>query len=311
MRNSTAHNQHFLFLKNQVAAYHSQAKQRFQGKHPRATEWLAKRQLDVGKIRQQSQRLLTGATLSSLLLLAAPQSPSPLPQATEQQRLAKAYLVSAQDIKSGLAELLASLVPPRIGHPDPEQEEKISRVIEETLGIKAKFELEGQRLNHSLGYVGYEQHLPRFPGDSIRLHDEWQEAGITPGLGAWGYMANSSAELTPKLEAIEKYYAVVQTLYLPTWQKDLKWLREWYKYRKVLIINIKTGAAVVAAIGDAGPANWTGKQFGGSPEVMDHLGLTGGSRKGKVLLLFVDDPTDQVPLGLVKAPVNIEPPQEV
>src|SRR3989344_4713556 len=310
MRKTQSHNQHFLFLKDQVAAYQSQAKQGFKDKHPRATQWLEKRQLDVGKIRQQSQRLLTGATLSSLLLLAAPQAPSPLPQATEQRRLARVYLISAQDIKSRLAEALALLVPARVGHPDPDNEIQVSQVIEENLGIKVKFELEGQRLNHSLGYIGYEQHLARFPGDSVRLHDEWPEAGMAGGLGAWGYFANSAAELTPKLEATEKYYAVVQTLYLPTWQKDLKSLRDWYKYRKGLVINVQTGAAVVAAIGDAGPANWTGKQFGGSPEVMHSLGL-GSSHKGKVLLLFVDDPTDQVPLGPVKAPAQLGPPQEV
>jgi hypothetical protein len=311
MRKNQAHNQHFLFLKHQLGAYQSQAKQVFKDKHPRATQWLEKRQLDVGKIRQQSQRLLTGATLSSLLLLAAPASPAPLPAATEQRRLARGYLVSAQDIKSGLAELLAPLTPARIGHPDPDKEIQVSQVIEENLGIKAKFELEGQRLNHSLGYIGYEQHLARFPGDSVRLHDEWPEAGMAPGLGAWGYFANSAAELTPQLEAIEKYYAVVQTLYLPTWEKDLRFLRDWYKYRKVMIINVHTGAAVVAAIGDAGPANWTGKQFGGSPEVMHGLGFGGGPRKGKVLLLFVDDPGGQVPLGPVKAPIQLAPPQEV
>ena len=240
MRKTTAHNQHWLFLKNQVAAYNSQARQKFAQKHPRATAWLTKRQLNIGKIRQQSQRLLTGATLSSVLLLAAPQSPSPLPPATEQQRLAKAYLVSTQEVKSKLAQLLEPLVPERIGHPDADKEAAISQAIAQTLGIKASVTLEGQRLNHSLGYIGYEQHLPRFPGDSVRLHDEYQEAGITPGLGAWGYMANSSAELTPKLELTEKYYAVVQTLYLPTWQKDLKILREWYKHAKVLVISTQT-----------------------------------------------------------------------
>ena len=131
MRKTQSHNQHFLFLKDQVAAYQSQAKQGFKDKHPRATQWLEKRQLDVGKIRQQSQRLLTGATLSSLLLLAAPQAPSPLPQATEQRRLARVYLISAQDIKSRLAEALALLVPARVGHPDPDNEIQVSQVIEE------------------------------------------------------------------------------------------------------------------------------------------------------------------------------------
>lgn len=304
MRKTQSHNQHWLFLKNQLADYHAQSRKNFHEQYPRASQWLNSRQLDIGKIRQHSQRLLAGATLSSVLLLARPENPPALPPATEQHRIARATLTTSSQLKSKLAEALWPLLPARIGHPDPENEAKISQVIEEILGIKAGVTLEGQRLNHSLGFIGYEQHLRRFPGDSLRLHDEFSDAGMAPGLGAWGYLANSSAELTPALEAIEKYYAVVQTLYLPTWQKDLKFLRDWYKFRKVLIINVETGVAVTAAIGDAGPANWTGKQFGGSPEVMYHLGFSGGPRRGKVLLLFIDDPENKIPLGPVWEPVQ-------
>ena len=59
------------------------------------------------------------------------------------------------------------------------------------------------------------------------------------------------------------------------------------------------GNAVVADIADSGPAAWTGKQFGGSPEVMNYLG---GSRykKGPVTVFFVDDPKNRVPLGPVE-----------
>jgi len=55
---------------------------------------------------------------------------------------------------------------------------------------------------------------------------------------------------------------------------------------------------VVAAIADSGPAMFTGKSFGGSPEVMNYLG---GARykKGPVILFFVDDPEHKVPLGPV------------
>ncbi len=59
------------------------------------------------------------------------------------------------------------------------------------------------------------------------------------------------------------------------------------------------GNAVVADIADAGPAAFTGKQFGGSPEVMNYLG---GPRykKGPVVIFFVDDPNNKVPLGPVE-----------
>jgi len=63
-------------------------------------------------------------------------------------------------------------------------------------------------------------------------------------------------------------------------------------------VNTVNGNAVVGDIADAGPAAWTGKQFGGSPEVMSALG---GKKytKGKVLIFFIDDPENKVPLGPV------------
>ena len=72
-----------------------------------------------------------------------------------------------------------------------------------------------------------------------------------------------------------------------------------FKFRKMLLVNPNTGQAIVTVIGDAGPAEWTGKHLGGSPEVMYHLGLGSGSRKGGVLYFFIDDANDTIPLGPV------------
>ena len=70
------------------------------------------------------------------------------------------------------------------------------------------------------------------------------------------------------------------------------------------MINPDNGTACVVVVGDAGPAQWTGKQFGGSPEVMKALDLHEGYHKGKVILAFVDDPENKVPLGPVEALPN-------
>ena len=123
--------------------------------------------------------------------------------------------------------------------------------------------------------------------------------GIAPGLGAWGYFAYSKGDFTPDLEETERWYGVVQTLYLPDWNSRQPYLRDWYKHRKILMVNTLNGKAVVAAIADSGPAAWTGKHYGGSPEVMDYLG---GPRykKGPVIVFFVDDPENKVPLGPVE-----------
>lgn len=64
------------------------------------------------------------------------------------------------------------------------------------------------------------------------------------------------------------------------------------------MVNVENGNAAVAVVGDAGPASWTGKHFGGSPEVMNALGGP-KYKKGRVLLYFVDDPKNKIPLGPV------------
>jgi hypothetical protein len=127
---------------------------------------------------------------------------------------------------------------------------------------------------------------------------------MAPGLSAWGYFAPSQEEFDKDLEDVEKWYAVVQTLYLPDWNVRQPYLKNWYKHRKVLIVDVQNSRAVVAAIADSGPAAWTGKHYGGSPEVMNHLG---GDRytKGKVIMFFVDDPENDVPLGPVDTVVNL------
>jgi hypothetical protein len=166
----------------------------------------------------------------------------------------------------------------------------LEQIIKNTIGVNVKATLEGEHLNTTYGYIGLEQHLMRYPGDNVTY--------MAPGKGAWGYFAGSKSTLTQDDVEREKWYVVVQTLYLPDWEKRLSYLRDWYKYRKVLVVNTVNGNAVVGDIADSGPAAWTGKQFGGSPEVMESLG---GSRytKGQVLIFFVDDPTNQIPLGPV------------
>nr|AKQ03206.1 hypothetical protein [uncultured Microgenomates bacterium Rifle_16ft_4_minimus_37906] len=189
---------------------------------------------------------------------------------------------------------------PQKTRPLNRQEEKyLEQVFENIIGVSAKANLEGEHLNTTYGLIGAEQHLKRYPGDTVVNHKPYLKEGIAPGLGAWGYFAPSKDKLTSSLEETERWYAVVQTLYLPDWSTRQPYLRNWYKYRKVLIVNTQNGQAVVAAIADSGPAAWTGKHFGGSPEVMEYLG---GPRykKGAVVLFFVDDPENKVPLGPVE-----------
>ena len=262
--------------------------------HPHVISFLEKRGVTPASIRQHAARLATTGALAGAMLLAPP-----IAQQVRSATSAIAQMTS-QQLQQKLTEQLTNILPKEMSSLVPGQEEQISKIVQNLWGIRAVAELDGERLNRSYGFIGAEQHLPRFPGDSLDQHDGFQRSGITPGLGAWGYFAPNKQSLTQDLIDKEKWYVAVQTLYLPDWNTRFRYLRDWYQYRKVLVVNPTNGKTVAAAVADAGPANWTGKHYGGSPEVMAYLGLNVGMQKGAVVLFFVDDPNNEVPLGPVE-----------
>ena len=279
----------FDYLRNRLKIKHLEAKKAFAEKYPHVEKFLAKKGVEIGKLREHSAKIIGAGALTGSLLLASPASEKALPPPE-----ARAVDLPQKLLVDTLGEFL-----PQKTRPLTRLEEKfLEQAFESVMGVKARAGLEGEHLNTTYGLIGAEQHLKRFPGDSVANHKPFLKEGIAPGLGAWGYFAPSKDKMTRELEETERWYAVVQTLYLPDWNSRQPYLRDWYKYRKVLIVNTQNGNAVIAAIADSGPAAWTGKHFGGSPEVMEYLG---GPRykKGPVVLFFVDDPENRVPLGPV------------
>lgn len=265
-------------------------------KYPKAKKFFTRTTLIADSLRQKSSQILASAGLIGTLLT------SPIITPPHDLKTAQTENNAPKTVSKRLQ--LLSFLQENIPHSPHKyavgESTEIEKKIYESTNIKAVATLEDQALNHQIGYIGYEQHLTRFPGDSISQHDEYLEAGMAPGRGAFGYFAKDASTFTTKDYQREKYYCVVQTLYLENWSKDHIYLKDWYKFRKMLLINPANGQAVVCDIADAGPAEWTGKQFGGSPEVMADLDLHEGPRKGLVIMLFVDDPDNLVPLG----PVN-------
>lgn len=263
-------------------------------KNPAAKKFFSKTTLLAFELRQKSGRLLAGAGLvGSLLAMPMPQTAS-IP--TEISNPVESILSNKQKVLGNLQEI----VPHQPAKLTEDQASKIEKLLTDNTGIPVKAVLDGQSLNHHVGYIGFEQHLYRYPGDTLAEHDEIQEAGIAPGLGAFGYFVKDQRDYSTKTYLQEKYYCVVQTLYLENWNRDFKYLKDFYALRKMLVVNPINGQAVVCVIGDAGPAEWTGKQFGGSPETMQALDLNKGPRKGLILMLFIDDPENKIPLG----PIN-------
>lgn len=276
---------HYEFLRKKWTAKHKAASENVVDKHLR--------RVALGGLGGMMLLSTPGLTLSSAQAVTAAENNTRITAGTSKN------LTLANDLKDKLPSEFRNLT--------PEEEKVVVQTINEDLGVKVTPEIDGKRLNRTYGRIGGEQHLPRYPGDNVQAHakstQDWAmfgPAGITPGKGAWGYFANSKAELTPEDEQNERWYIAVQTFLSKDYNSRVGEYRDFYKYRKMLVVNPKTGQAVVVDIADAGPAEFTGKHLGGSPEVMHELGLATGPRKGEVLYFFIDDPNNQIPLGPVK-----------
>jgi hypothetical protein len=281
-------------LRSRLKLKHLQSENLLREHHPQAVAMLEAAGVRPGSIRTHAAKLLAAGATATTLMFSPSQS---LPVGAALPKFTHNSPMFLSDRRSQLVSLLQGILSPLPRPLTATEEEHVSLLFHELYGIHATAELEGNHLNTSYGLIGAEQHLPRFSGDTAWQHDAFPQQGITPGKSAWGYFAPSKAQLTPDLISKEKYYVAVQTLYLPDWQTRLSYLRDWYKYRKVIVANPRTGRAVVAVVADSGPAYWTGKHFGGSPEVMNYLESKDGGQKGPVILFFVDDPEDKVPLG--------------
>ena len=278
----------------------------FSGKqhyHHLKEKWTAKNkslQERLWKKHKDSLSQLAIGSLSGLMLLTSPGvaqlSPTQFPTLQEASISKHAFLVAD----------LSHILPKEMRPLTIDEEQKVFEIFNRYFDFRSVAELEGKRLNRNYGFIGQEQHLALYPGDTMATHfDSEEEAvqfgkeGMATGRGAWGYFAPSQEEMTEKDNLREKYYIAVQTFLTPGFLDNVKEYGDFFKYRKMLVVNPQNGSAVVAVIGDAGPAEWTGKHLGGSPEVMRHLERVDGSMKGPVLYFFLDDPNDTIPLGPV------------
>ncbi|MCL5432993.1 MAG: hypothetical protein M1524_02660 [Patescibacteria group bacterium] len=285
--------QYYKSLKDKWVDRHREIQKKLWDKHSESLHWLASnsKQLAVG----------SAAALALMKPVSTPAiPPSNLLASTEQYK---------KEIDKNIFFMsdLQKVLPPTVAPLTPDQEEKVSEVFSRYFGIKAVAELQGIRLNRSYGLIGQEQHLQRYPEDNMSVHFDTEEEalkygpeGMAPGLGGWGYFANSKSEFTDVEKEREKWYIAVQTFFAPGYESDIRKYVDFFGMRKMLVVNPENGKAVVVVIGDAGPAEWTGKHLGGSPEVMQYLERVDPLGKGPVLYFFVDDPENKIPLGPVK-----------
>ena len=267
-------------------------------------KWVAKNKEVTQKLFDKHLRQAAASALGGLMLLTTPALSIPSSHLAAGDKIT---ITSEEDKNKLLTLELKDKVPSEVRSLTLQEEQTLGDLLSKRFGLTVSAQLQGKRLNKSYGLIGGEQHLYRYPGDNVYAHAkdsrDWAmygDAGIAPGLGAWGYFAPSKESFTPKDEERERWYVVAQTFLSPGFAERVGEYRDFFKYRKMLVVNSATGQAVVGDMGDSGPAEFTGKHFGGSPEVMQAVGLASGPRKGPVLFFFIDDPEDKVPLGPIK-----------
>lgn len=289
----------------QLDALLSRAKNEYQTTRAQVVDLITRWQTIPGSVKTASQQTLAALSLAGSIALNQTPSLSPAitfgdqtPAVQADQTQAEAPLAHqiTQEEHELIMEKMQNFVQKQIGHLDHDNELYLEQQLSDLLNFEVTAELDGHRLNHSLGVMGSEQHLRRFPTDTLDQHDAYPEAGIAPGRGAFGWFTQN-AQLTPQAIQNEKYYFAVQTLYLPDWNQNSSSLKAWYKFRKMVVINPFEKVAVVGVVGDAGPAMWVQKQFGGSPEVIREGKIWSKATRGRVILFFVDDAEDKIPLG--------------
>jgi hypothetical protein len=151
--------------------------------------------------------------------------------------------------------------------------------------------LDGVSIPATSGKVGKEQHLSlsacsesssnHYSISTTPIGDRngmaWETSGGC-GYGAWGYSPyESSGDLSYIND--ERYYINMRWNYCEWYEEDGKTktrncdfsLKNWHHRKRVIVINPANGKKIVASVIEAGPAIWTGRVSGLSPEAMTAL----------------------------------------
>ncbi|HEV2339503.1 MAG TPA: hypothetical protein VGT05_01915 [Patescibacteria group bacterium] len=284
------------FFKKKEKHHYEELREKWVKRHRKIQETLLSKHSFSNYLLDTTRHITIGsATMLALLLHPGSLSGKFMQPASQFQSLD-----NTTDLILNLSQLLPQEVQPLTGT----EEEKITSLLSKKMGFRVTAMLQGIQLERNYGYIGQEQHLMRYPGDSLlaQLPTEEEQRkyysyGMAPGLGAYGYFATSVSTLTDEDIQREKWYIAVQTFLAPGYNEHVKEYNDFFQYRKMLVVNPDNGKAIVADIADAGPSPWTGKSLGGSPEVMQYLNRVDGAQRGPVLYFFIDDTNNTVPLG--------------
>lgn len=219
-----------------------------------------------------------------------------MPNPAQSSQLETLYAELTREEHAAVMDKMAEMVQQPAGHLQRQDELYLEQQLTDLFGFEISAELEGIRLPHSIGIMQAMPHLRRHPTDVLTSHQRVRSAGIRQARGSFGWFTEMG-QLTEAGVLQEEYYFAVQADFLSGWQSSPSLLKNWLKFRKMVMINPADQRAVVGCIGDLGPSEWMHYQFGGSPETIVDGKVWSPQTRGHVLLFFINDPMNQVQLG--------------
>jgi len=207
--------------------------------------------------------------------------------------------ISSEELGDVLLKMRTVLTLPP-GQLDRESELYLEQQLSEVLGFEVSNNLENHRLTYNTGKIKALPHLKRHPTDTLKNHTQQSYATMSKKRGSFGWFLDQGT-VNENTKQLEKYYVALQLFYLKEWSSEYKNLKKWYRHRKMILINPFNSIAVVCAVGTIGPTIPIRYQFGASPETIVEGKFWSTQSNGRAIVLFVDDPKDEVPLG----PINL------
>jgi hypothetical protein len=161
-------------IRQKLKVKHLEVKKKLSTTYPKVDKFFKDKSLDPGKIRQHSAKILSAGMIAGSLLLSSGAAHKALPAPHEFIDKLKDGDPSAKAKSSAalLIDTLRSVLPERPRPLTRDEEKLLEQVFTNVVGIPAKATLEGEHLNTTYGYIGAEQHLRRYPGDTLRNHGE-------------------------------------------------------------------------------------------------------------------------------------------
>ena len=151
---------HYQKLRKKWLKRHKILKNDIESKHKEAIDW-------ISDALPAKEKLASGA-VGALMLTNSLPSVVATPNIEIDQT--KAETVQKVDKTDQMRSQLRLMLPGDVRSLTSNEETIVGHILSTNLGMDVSVEVDGKRLNRSYGLIGAEQHLVRFPGDTMGGH---------------------------------------------------------------------------------------------------------------------------------------------